>query len=217
MSGRLIFVGAGPGAADLLTLRAARAIASADIVIWGQGLLLREALDDHLRAGAEVIAWPPATMDDVLRAYDRARDEGLSVVRLKSGDASLFGELADELGAAAERGLAVEFVPGVSAVAAAGAALGSELTAGAGLTLRRTEAGDGPRSVALFMPGRDPDAAQAALLAEGLAEGDPCAIVHRVSWPGEMLVRCRVGEVAEHLSDLGLDGMTLLVAGPAVP
>jgi precorrin-4/cobalt-precorrin-4 C11-methyltransferase len=209
--GRVVFVGCGPGAADLLTLRAARAIAAADIVIWGRSLLVREAVDAHASPGAEVIAWPPATMEDVLRAYDRARAEGLVVARLKSGDPGTFGLMDEELAAARERGLAIDIVPGVSALGAAAAALGTELTRGGPLELSRPDGG--AVTFALFMPGRDPER---ELRARGLGGDTPCAILHRLSWPGELVVRCRLDALTEQLADLGLDGKTLIVAGAAL-
>ena len=216
MSGRVVFAGCGPGAADLLTLRAARAIAEADIVIWGRTLLEEAAVREHVRAGAEVIAWPPATMKEVERAYDRARDESLTVVRLKSGDPAVFGQMEPELSAVRERGLAIEVVPGVSALAAAAAALGVELTTAG--TLAIVAPGE-PRQVgaaALFMPGGDGAAIERALRDQGIGDADPCVIAHRVSWPGELLLACPLIELAERLDDLALGGMTLVVAGAPI-
>lgn len=228
MSGRVIFAGGGPGAPDLLTLRAARAIAAADIVIWGRGLLMEEAVRDHARADAEVIAWPPATLGDVLAAYDRARDDGLTVVRLKSGDPSLFGELEPELSAARERGLACELVPGVSSVAAAGAALGIELTepelpelllighqGSLDSEALRELAGSGG-TVALLMPGSRASEIEHALRDAGFPGSTPCAIAHRLSVPGEVVVTCSLTELAEQVGDLGLGGLTLFLAGRAL-
>ena len=135
-AGRVLFVGCGPGAADLLTVRAVRALRAADIVIWNASLLAREDLDALVRADAEVLAWPPATQADILEAFGRALAEDLLVVRLKGGDPTLFGELEPELSAVRDLGLACEIVPGVSASAAAAAALGSQLgTRGAPLLL----------------------------------------------------------------------------------
>jgi precorrin-4/cobalt-precorrin-4 C11-methyltransferase len=217
--GRVVFVGGGPGAPDLLTLRAARELAEADIVIWGRSLLMEEAVRQHIRAGAEVIAWPPAKLSDVLAAYDRARDEGLRVVRLKSGDPTLFGEMAPELEAVRERGLAFDVVPGVSSVTAAAAALRFELAqSGEPVLLSAT-----PRhltrsrgTAALLVAGSRSREVQDGLLAAGYPPQTACGVAHRVSWPGEVLLTCPLAELAERVGDLGLDGLTLFVAGRAV-
>lgn len=220
--GKVIFAGGGPGAGDLLTIRAARAIASADIVIWGRGLLMEEAVREHARADAEVIAWPPAKLDEVLRAYDRARDESLTVVRLKSGDPSLFGELEPELSAVRERGLDYELIAGVSSVGAAGASLQIELSGPdrAPVVIAARDLPHGDRvdqsTVVLLMPGSRAREAEDALRRAGFAETTPCAVAHRVSWPGEIVLTCPLAELSERVEDLGLDGLTLFLAGPAL-
>lgn len=221
-AGRVIFAGAGPGAPDLLTVRAARAIASADIVIWGRGLLMEEAIRVHARADAEVIAWPPAKLDEVLAAYDRARDEGLTVIRLKSGDPALFGELEPELGAARDRGLVCELIPGVSSVSAAAAVLEVELSGpdGEPLLIAAKDVFPGNASdggtVALLMPGSRAGDVENALRRAGFPDATPCAVAHRVSWPGELLLTCPLSELSQRVADLGLDGLTLFLAGPAI-
>lgn len=117
--GRVVLIGGGPGAPDLITVRAARILAAADVVIWGRPFAREELVLEHARPDAEIIAWPPATMADVHEAYDRARDEGLLVARLFSGDPALFSRLATDIQAIEARGLPWEVVPGVTAYAAA--------------------------------------------------------------------------------------------------
>lgn len=220
-SGRVQFVGCGPGAADLLTLRAARAIAEADVVVWSRSLLDEDVVCAHARPGVEIVAWPPATERDILALYDRAHDEGLRVVRLKGGDPALFGALEPELGAVRRRGLAWEIVPGVSAVSAAAAELGCEL-AGAGAPLLLAAAGDLAGAVpaaigtAVFGAGRDPGMLERALLARGLPADTPCAVAVGISRPGAILEACDLRELAESVEDLGLGGLTLVIAGPAL-
>ena len=213
----MIFVGCGPGAADLLTLRAARAIEAADVVVWGRSLLPEDAVREHAQPGAEIVAWPPATMPEVIAVYERARDEGLVVARLKSGDPMLFGEMAEEIGAAERLGIPWEVVPGVSAHAAAAAALGTELSIGGDVVITSARAAPGGTATAVvLMVGHDRSRPQGVLTAQGLPADTPCCIVHRVTWPAEMLVRCRLHELTEHLEDLAFDGMTLVLAGPSL-
>jgi precorrin-4/cobalt-precorrin-4 C11-methyltransferase len=221
--GKVYFVGGGPGAADLLTLRAARTIAEADVVIWGRSLLMEDAISQHVRPGAELVTWPPATLDDVLAAYDRASEEGLTVVRMKSGDPAFYGEMDPELAAVRERGLAFEIVPGVSSLGAAAAALGCELARSGGRDLLVLGGAAGvealtrlDRGTTLALLAAGSPGVAAKLLDAGLDPATPCAIAHRVSWPDELLAGCRLDELDERLEDLGLAGLTLVLAGPAL-
>ena len=225
------FVGGGPGAPDLLTIRGARAIAAADVVVWGQQLLMESAVTEHARPDAELLPWPPLSLDELKGVYDRVKDEDLVFARVQSGDATLFGTLAEEIGWAGERGLAYEVVPGVSAVAATAAALGSELTgkdssqpvvlgyrgADGGLAWLRgshlAEQGGLGATLALFMSAKEPHELQQELLAEGYTPETPCAVGHRVSWPEEVLLRCRLDELGQRVSERDLGHLTLVLVG----
>lgn len=220
----MLFVGCGPGAADLLTLRAVRALAAADIVIWNAVLLDREALSAHVRADAEILEWPPATQRDIERAFDRAAVERLLVVRLKGGDPTLFGALEPELSGARGRGLACEIVPGVSALAAGCAALGRELPEREHALLlidahqlvsddATPSSEPAPTAIAVHGTTRNPRALQHALLARGLDAGAPCAVAIDVSRADEALVRCTLEDLAETIEDMAMGALTIVVAG----
>ena len=218
--GRVQFVGCGPGAADLLTLRAVAALAAADIVIWSAGLIGRDAIAAHTRAGCEIVAWPPATQRDIEAVYDRANAEGLLVVRLKGGDPMVHGELARDARAARERGLRCEFVPGITAFSAAAAALGETSAAHGPILL----AGDGDLSggdagcaVAVHGAGRDPRALQRALLGRGISPATECAVAIEVSRPDELLLSCRLGELAETLEDMARGLLALVIVTVPTP
>ncbi|MGI8944865.1 MAG: SAM-dependent methyltransferase, partial [Thermoleophilaceae bacterium] len=213
------FVGGGPGAPDLLTLRAAEAIAAADVVIWGRDLLMEELVTRHARPGAEIVPWPPATMADIHAVYDRAAADGLRVARLYAGDATIFARIHEELGDVADRGLPVEIVPGVSAVGAAAAALAWDLTGAREearalvLTTREGRVPDPAATTAVFMAGREPGELQQRLLVAGYAPDTACAIAHRVSWPDEALVACPLSELAERLEEQPRGMHTLVLVG----
>ncbi|HTN24066.1 MAG TPA: SAM-dependent methyltransferase [Solirubrobacteraceae bacterium] len=218
-TGRVRFVGCGPGAADLLTLRAVRAIAAADVVVWSPTLLAEAVVVEHARPDAELVAWPPATQRDIVAVYDRAAREGLQVVRLKGGDPTFFGELQDDLRELRALGVDVEVVPGVTAVSAGAAALCCEIaTAAAPLVLAAAgaPADAGAGVVGVLNTGRDPAAVAAGLAARGLAPSTPCAVLVAVSRPGEIVVTCALDELAETLRDYGSPGLTTVLAGPAV-
>ena len=217
-AGRVLFVGCGPGAEDLLTLRAVRALQRADIVVWNAALLDRPTLAAHTRDDTEIVEWPPATLDDVLASFDRALAEDLVVVRLKGGDPTVFGAMEPELTAVRQRGVAYEIVPGISALSAAAAALGVEVaTRDAPLLLADTRAlaeRAEPAVVAAYGVGRAPRELQEALLARGLVGSTPCTVAIELARRDEMLVACTLEELGETVEDVGTGGtLTLVLAG----
>lgn len=216
--GRVLFVGCGPGAPDLMTLRAVRALEAADVVIYNPTLLERDALDDLTRPDAQILVWPPAGQRDILDVYERALAEDLLVVRLKGGDPTLLGRLEPELSAVRELGIDFEIVPGVSACAAAAAALALELASpeaplvvADAARLASSPAGDG--TVAVYGAGRDPRALQRSLSDGGRPQTTACVVAIDVSRAGEMLVRCPLAQLAETLEDYGRGAMTIVLAG----
>lgn len=220
--GRVLFVGCGPGAADLLTLRAVRALGEADVVIWNPSLLDRQTLAAHTRGETEIIQWPPASQRDIELAFDRARDDELVVVRLKGGDPGLFGALEPELSSVRARGLRPEIVPGVSALSASAAALGGELASAATPLLLADAAAlaldpHAACAVAAHDAGRDPHALQRALLDRGLPASTPCVVAIEVSRRDETHVSCPLDELAETVEDMGRGLLTLVLAGACAP
>lgn len=220
-SGRVVLIGGGPGAADLITVRAARTLAAADVVIWGRPFAQEELVREHARTDAEVIAWPPATLADMHEAYDRARDEGLLVARLFSGDPALFSRLASEIDAIESRGLGWEVVPGVTAYAAAAAALGRELTQGeewrplivtsAAAVARIAPSGE---ALAVYMAARDAREMQRELLAAGYPAATPCVVAHRIGWPDGSTHHCGLANVADSFDEHELGSLALVLVDP---
>lgn len=225
------FLGGGPGAPDLLTVRAARVIAEADVVIWGASLLTEAVVGEHARTGAELVPWPPATMTDIYAVYERASRDDLVVARLFWGDPAIFGAVRDEAREASSRGLAYEVVPGVSSLGASAAALGLELTTAPGgsppliLAAPRDDPPAGQRvrdlashgaTMALFMAGKRAQDTQDELLAGGFAPETRCAIVHKVTWPDELVATCRLDELAATIAERKVERHTLVLVGPAL-
>lgn len=229
--GHVAFVGAGPGAADLLTLRAARVLAEADVVIWARSLV-DPAILEHARPGAELIASDDRTLEDVVAIFARAAGDGLRVARVASGDPTLYGALHEQLDAARRLGLEVEIVPGVSSLAGAAAALGQELTVPDVsqtliLTRRATrtsmpaneelrELARHGTTMALFLSVRRPRELQAELLDGGYAPDAPCAVVYRATWPDEQVLRCRLDALAETIRGARITTQALVLLGPAL-
>ena len=227
------FVGAGPGAADLLTLRGRDRLAGADVVVWASSLVPAEVLD-HARPGSEVHDSAAMTLEDVLAVY-AARD-GAAIVRLHSGDPSVYGAVQEQIDWCLATGRDFEIVPGVSSVSAAAAALERELTvpgvAQSVVLTRlggRTAASMPPRqsvadyaahgaTLAVLLSASRPAELQAELLAPGSAytADTPAAVVVRASRPDQQLVTTTVGRLAAELAATGATTTVLVLVGPAL-
>lgn len=231
MSGRVSFVGAGPGAPDLLTLRAVAVLERADVVVWARSLVDPGILT-HCREDAELVPSDERTHEDVVAIYARAALEGLHVARVHSGDPVVYGALHEQLEACRRLSLDIEIVPGVSSMSAAAASLGQELTIpdvsqSLILTRRPTRTSMPPNeelvafarhgtTLVLFLSVRRPRELQADLLAGGYAEDAPCAVVYRASWPDEIVVRCALKDLATEIRAHRITTQALVLIGPAL-
>lgn len=206
----VVFIGAGPGAADLITLRGAQRLAQADVV-------LHDALTDPaLRTFAPRATWIDVGKRGFCDSTGQARinalivrhaQQGQAVVRLKGGDPSVFGRLEEELEALAEAGLEAEVVPGVTAAIAAAAATQRPLTRrGTGrsvaLTTAMTRTGELRASrtadtEVFYMAGRQLGALSRRLVDAGWPADTPVAVVSRAGWTDQMASDHRVDTLAE--------------------
>jgi precorrin-4/cobalt-precorrin-4 C11-methyltransferase len=227
------FVGAGPGATDLITLRGARRLQTADTVIWASSLV-PEGLLDHCPQ-ATVHDSATMTLEDVIGVY-QAHDDGARIVRLHSGDPSVYGAIGEQIDWCLENERSWEIVPGVTSVAAAAAVMGRELTQPgvsqsvvftrlAGKTAASMPDSEGPAAfapagatLAVFLAGARPDELQAELLAPASAytADTPAAIVIRATWPDERVVRTTVGRLAEDMQATGTTLTVLVLVGDAL-
>jgi precorrin-4/cobalt-precorrin-4 C11-methyltransferase len=231
--GRVSFIGAGPGAADLITLRGARRIAEADVVVWAASLVMEECVTEHARADAELVDSSQIAHEDVLALYRRAAADGLAVARVHSGDPSLWGAVQEQYDAAEALGLEVEIVPGVSAFGAVAAVAGRELTipeVAQSVVLTRLEGGKTPMpegeklrefarhgtTMAVFLSAARTGQLVDELRAGGYADDTPVVIGYRVTWPDEQVVRCRLDEVVAVCRERRLWRQTLFLVGPAL-
>jgi len=228
------FVGAGPGAADLLTLRGRDRLAAADVVVWASSLV-PEAVLAHARPGAEVHDSATMTLEDVLAVY-AAAPAPAAVVRLHSGDPSVYGAVQEQMDWCRAEGREFEIVPGVSSLAAAAAAVGRELTVPgvaqsvvltrlAGRTAASMPDSESVASfaahgstLAVFLSAARPEELQAQLLApgSGYTADTPAAVVVRASWPDEQVVATTVGRLAADLAATGARTTVLVLVGPAL-
>lgn len=227
--GHIALVGAGPGARDLLTLRAVERLQEADVIFYDRlvdpdvlELARRDA--ERVFVGKEVggTAWPQHMINAIIVAEAR---KGRRVVRLKSGDPSVFGRATEELTAADNAGIPIEIVPGITAASAASAALGRSLTE-RGETDKLTlvtgtcEPGaTGPDLVALVQPGttlaiymgvQNAERITTSLLAGGACPTTPMDIVVRASTPTELILKSDLFGLHQTLIDHQVSGAAIL-------
>ncbi len=222
------FVGAGSGAADLITLRGDRLLRAADVVIWA-GSLVNPELLDACRPDCEVHDSATMTLEEVVAVMERAHAAGREVVRLHTGDPSVYGAIQEQMDALAARGIPFDVTPGVSSFCGAAAALRQELTLpGVSQTVMLTRlqgrtpmpAGEDMRSLAahgstmvIFLSAGMLERLQEELLAAGRSPEEPVAIVYKATWPDEEVIRCRVGTLAETGAAHGIRSTALVVVG----
>ena len=236
-AGSVVLVGAGPGDPELLTLKAVRALQSADVVLYDD-LVLPGTIDLARREARRLNVGkrgykPSCTQEDIIAMLIALAREGQRVVRLKGGDPMIFGRAGEEIAALRAAGIDVEVIPGVTAASAAAAALGASLTERAlarRLQFITAHARDGKLPEDLAWPAlADPAATTvvymglktlgplvARLLAEGLAPQTPAVIVERVSWEGERRVEATIAELPARAASAGLVGPCLVLIGAAL-
>ena len=228
------FVGAGPGAADLITLRGRDRLAAADIVVWASSLV-PEAMLGHARPDCRIHDSAAMTLEDVLAVYGGA-PPGASIVRLHSGDPSVYGAIGEQIDWCMANERDFEIVPGVTSLAAASAAVGRELTQPgvaqsvvltrlAGRTAASMPAGESVAgfathgtTMAVFLSAARPVELADELLAagSGYSAETPAAIVVRASWPDERVVMTTVADLAADMAALGTKTTVLVLVGPAL-
>ncbi len=225
------FIGAGPGAPDLLTLRGAKLIAEADLVVWARSLV-DEGVLEHARPGAEIVESTTIPLEGVRELYERAAREDLKIARVHSGDPSLWGAVLEQIELCEELGLDWEIVPGVSSLGAAAAAIGRELTvpevAQSVILTRRASRTPMPEgediksfaahgtTMAIFLSAARPRLLQEELLEGGYAPQTPCAIVYKASWPDEQVIECPLSELANRIREAGFTRQALVFVGPGL-
>jgi len=222
------FVGAGSGAPDLITLRGARLLGEADVVIYA-GSLVNPELLTLTKPGCELHDSAKLTLEEVIVLVEAAERMGKTTVRLHTGDPSIYGAVREQFDELAKRGIAFDVCPGVSSFCGAAAALRAEytlpdvsqtviITRAAGRTpvpereSIRSLAAHGATMV-LFLSTALTETLQGELLAGGYAAKTPAAIVYKATWPEEKIFRCTVGTLHETAEENGLRKTALIVVG----
>ena len=222
------FVGAGSGAADLITVQGAKLLGEADVVIYA-GSLVNPALLDYTKPGCEIHDSAKLTLEEVIALIEKAEAAGKTTVRLHTGDSSIYGAVREQFDELEKRDIGYDVCPGVSAFCGAAAALRAEYTLpDVSQTVIITRApGRTPvperesiRSLAahqatmvLFLSTSLTEHLQAELLAGGYAAETPVAVVYKATWPEEKIFRCTVGTLHETVTGNGLTKTSLIVVG----
>jgi precorrin-4/cobalt-precorrin-4 C11-methyltransferase len=221
------FVGAGPGDPELITVKGKRLIEAADLIVYA-GSLVNPALLANLKPECAVYDSAVMTLEEVLTRLEAGFRKGCRVVRLHTGDPSLFGAVREQLDALARKGIPCEIVPGVSSFSAAAAALKSEYTLpGVSQTLILTRM-EGKTPV----PERESlerlaahQASMVIFLSIGMIEAlvgrllqhypatTPAAVVYKASWPEERVIRGQLENIAASVREAGIVKTALLAVG----
>ena len=222
------FVGAGPGAEDLITVRGQQYLKEADIIIYA-GSLVNPGLLQVKKEGCEVYNSAYMTLEEVLEVMYAGEKEGKRIVRLHTGDPCLYGAIREQMDALEERQIPYEVCPGVSSFCGAAAALHAEYTLpdiSQSVVITRM-AGRTPvpdkesiRSFAahqatmvLFLSTSLTEKLQGELLAGGYGETTPAAVVYKATWPEEKIFRCTVGTLHKTVTENGMKKTALIVVG----
>jgi precorrin-4/cobalt-precorrin-4 C11-methyltransferase len=225
------FIGAGPGAPDLLTLRAQRLIAGAPVCLYA-GALVPDEILAHAPAGARLVDTQHLQLDEIVAEYMAADRAGHDVARLQSGDLSIYSAIAEQTRRLDELGIAWDLTPGVPAFAAAAAALRTELTIPEvaqtviltrhGRRASAIPAGEELASLAahgttlVIHLGAQAIDEIATILVEHYGVDCPAAVVARASWPDELALRGTLADIAARVQKAGVRRTATILVGPAL-
>ncbi len=222
------FIGAGPGAADLITVRGARLLGEADVIIYA-GSLVNPALLDYKKEGCAVYDSAGMTLEEVLSVMEETEQAGKTTVRLHTGDPSLYGAIREQMDALDEKGIAYDVTPGVSSFSGAAAALQAEYTlpevSQSVIITRmagRTPVPEGEKlskmashgcTMVLFLSTGLLEEVEKELMEGGYSPDTPAAIVYKATWPEEKVYRCTVSTLAQTARDNHVTKTALITVG----
>ena len=222
------FVGAGPGAPDLITVRGKTLLEQADVIIYA-GSLVNPVLLDDAKADCMILNSAGMTLEEVISVLEEAEQGGKNAVRLHTGDPSIFGAIREQMDLLREKGIPFDVVPGVSSFCGAAAGLQAEYTLpGVSQTVILTRmAGRTPvperesirllaahgASMVIFLSAGMLEKLREELLAGGYAPDTPAAVVFKATWPEEKVLRGTVDKLAELAGEYGIEKTALILVG----
>lgn len=225
------FVGAGPGACDLITVRGMNRIREADVIIYA-GSLVNPELLSYAKVDCEIYNSAHMTLDEVVAVMREAEAAGKGTVRLHTGDPSVYGAIREQMDLLDGYGIAYDVCPGVSAVFGAAASLACEYTlpdVTQTLILTRAE-GKTPvpekenlrslaahrASLVLYLSSGLARKVRQELLLGGYAEDTPVAVVYKATWPEEKIIRTTLAKLPEDMEAAGITKTALIIVSPAL-
>ena len=224
----IYFIGAGPGAPDLITVRGQRLLEQADVVIYA-GSLVNPALLDTTKPDCEIYNSASMTLEEVLQVMYSAEQEGKLTVRLHTGDPSIFGAVREQMDQLDKKGITYESVPGVSSFLGAASSLNAEFTlpdVSQTVILTRMS-GRTPvpekesieslaahhATMAVFLSAGMLGELSRRLISGGYQEDTPAAIVYKATWPDEIRVHTVVGSLEQAARKYGISKTALILVG----
>ena len=200
------FVGAGCGAADLITVRGMRLLQEADLVIYA-GSLVNPELLSYTKKGCECLNSAYMTLDEVIDALKKGEEEGKKMVRLHTGDPSIYGAIREQMDRLEELGIGYETCPGVTAVFGAAAALKKE-------SIESFAAHHA--TMAVYLSAGHLKELSKRLIAGGYSEDTPAAIVYKATWPEQLCLKCTVSTLDEEAEKHGIKKTAVVLVGDAI-
>ena len=225
------FVGAGPGAVDLITVRGQRYLKEADVIIYA-GSLVNKGLLEYAKEGCEVYNSAYMTLEEVIEVMIKSEKEDKMTVRLHTGDSCLYGAIREQMDILDEKGIDYDSCPGVSSFCGAAAALNLEYTlpnVSQSVVITRME-GRTPvpereriasfaahhATMVVFLSTGLLEELSKELIAGGYTADTPAAIVYKATWPEEEKYICTVGTLAQTAKEHNITKTALMIIGDAV-
>ncbi|MEN6564700.1 MAG: precorrin-4 C(11)-methyltransferase [Veillonellales bacterium] len=225
---QVVFVGAGPGDPELITVKGRRLLQAADVIIYA-GSLVNPALLSLAKPGTEIHNSASMTLEQVIEVIETAVTAGKKVVRLHTGDPSIYGAIQEQMDALDQRQIAYEVIPGVSSFLATAAALKREYTlpdVSQTVIITRLE-GRTPvpekeklaslashnATMCIFLSVHMLDNVVAELIKGGYTEATPVAIVQKASWPDQQILRGTLSTIAGIVKNAGVNRTAMIVVG----
>lgn len=222
------FVGAGPGATDLITMKGHRLLSEADVIIYAGSLVNKELLK-YAKEGAEIYNSATMTLEEVIEAIKKAEEENKDTVRLHTGDSSIYGAIREQMDILKSLNIQYDVVPGVSSFCGAAASLNAEYTlpnVSQSVIITRIEGRtsvpgrESIRSFAahkctmvLFLSSGLTEELSKELIEGGYEKDTPVAVVYKATWPDEKIFRCTIESLPQTMKNNNITKTALILVG----